>query len=145
MQSANHARPTIVVLIERITMKYTLLRTFFGFGKLNVQYACPKCGESLLSPIAEAGTTDTCPGCSTQFEVPGLSDRLRIEKENQERDQAKQQARDRREQARAERERELMLQRQRREAELRSAAEAEIADGESSTILLRGPGEFALM
>lgn len=48
---------------------YEIRKTIFG--KVNVHYPCPKCGERLQSPLSDAGTADSCPDCGTRFEVPG--------------------------------------------------------------------------
>lgn len=40
-------------------------------GVTNVHYDCPRCKESLFSPIRDVGSEDTCPSCSVEFVVPG--------------------------------------------------------------------------
>lgn len=42
------------------------------FGKDEVTYDCPHCGESLRSSLSEAGSSDHCPNCEGTFVVPGL-------------------------------------------------------------------------
>ncbi len=37
-----------------------------------IRYACPSCGEVLLSKVSDVGTKDACPSCSTSYVVPGL-------------------------------------------------------------------------
>lgn len=36
-----------------------------------LSYTCPKCGDALRSPLAEAGTRQTCPQCGAVHVVPG--------------------------------------------------------------------------
>jgi predicted RNA-binding Zn-ribbon protein involved in translation (DUF1610 family) len=40
-------------------------------GKHKVKYGCPKCGETLVNPLSQAGAQDTCPKCNQLFIVPG--------------------------------------------------------------------------
>ncbi len=40
-----------------------------------IRYACPSCGEVLLSKVSDVGTKDACPSCSTSYVVPGLPER----------------------------------------------------------------------
>lgn len=47
-------------------------------GHYVVGYDCPKCGERLRSPIADAGNADGCPNCQARFIVPGSNERERI-------------------------------------------------------------------
>ena len=49
------------------------------FGKHSVHYVCPKCGERLKSPLADAGKQDSCPDCRALFVVPGEQKRRQIE------------------------------------------------------------------
>jgi len=40
-------------------------------GAQHVSYLCPKCGDGLRSPLAEAGKPDTCPNCNARFTFRG--------------------------------------------------------------------------
>ena len=52
-------------------------------GKHKVKYGCPKCGETLVNPLSQAGAQDTCPKCYQLFIVPGknFADKLMAEAE----------------------------------------------------------------
>lgn len=60
---------------------YEIRKTIFG--KVNVHYPCPKCGEPLQSPLSEAGTADSCPNCSARFVVPGADANQSISRNEQ--------------------------------------------------------------
>lgn len=47
-------------------------------GHHHVSYKCPKCGDDLRSPLAEAGKPDTCPNCNARFIVPGADELRRL-------------------------------------------------------------------
>ena len=59
--------------IEQFEVKKSLL------GSYSTHYQCPNCSEWLKSPIAEAGTEDSCPECGTEFIVPGIQQRNDID------------------------------------------------------------------
>lgn len=42
------------------------------FGRVEIAYDCPRCGTDLISPIQDAGGTDTCPKCRKSFRVPNV-------------------------------------------------------------------------
>jgi Zn-finger nucleic acid-binding protein len=43
---------------------------------VNVKYDCPGCTVRLTSGLFEAGSSDSCPDCGTQFVVPGEKEKL---------------------------------------------------------------------
>ena len=47
------------------------------FGKSEVTYDCPECGQNLKSPLSEAGIQDHCPHCECEFIVPGSEEKKR--------------------------------------------------------------------
>lgn len=61
---------------------YEIRKTIFG--KVNVHYPCPRCGERLESPLSDAGTADSCPDCGTRFVVPGADAKQSISRNEQE-------------------------------------------------------------
>lgn len=75
-------------------------------GQYAVHYVCPKCGEGLKSVISDAGNSDTCPVCHTQFVVPGSNERVTIEREQEAAKQRKREATEKRNQEREQRKRE---------------------------------------
>jgi hypothetical protein len=92
------------------------------FGKLRVGYDCPNCRERLRSPLRDAGNSDICPNCHTQFTVPG-TDALRRQQEHL-------RAQKERKQAESQRKAEQLgqLRQQSRDEQLRLAESKRIAD-----------------
>lgn len=45
-----------------------------------MRYRCPCCGAELRSPLAEAGSRDSCPVCGGGFVVPACTERVRRER-----------------------------------------------------------------
>jgi hypothetical protein len=62
------------------TMHYKIRKSLLG--KYEVHFACQSCGESVINPIADAGTEQACPHCGTSCRVPG-------EKEKQQQQEAR--------------------------------------------------------
>ncbi len=44
-------------------------------GAVTVHFACPACKAGINSPVDDAGNTDKCPDCGTDFRVPGMEAR----------------------------------------------------------------------
>ncbi len=82
------------------------------FGRHHVSYKCPRCGDDLRSPLADAGKPDTCPNCNARFVVPGA--------ENLQRMTAEKEADARRKREEAEQRRETKLREQQEKAEARA-------------------------
>jgi uncharacterized Zn finger protein (UPF0148 family) len=113
-------------------------------GGHSVAYECPKCSTGLKSPLDEAGKSDTCPQCGTQFVVPGTEERDRIRQEEQvaklEKEQKAEAARRQKELHEAA-ERELQTAKKRAEQAARQSQSTAFADPP----VFEGPFEYRMV
>jgi uncharacterized Zn finger protein (UPF0148 family) len=49
-------------------------------GNSTVRFRCAACGESLVFPIGDAGTSQVCPSCEVGLVVPGKKEREAVER-----------------------------------------------------------------
>lgn len=54
-------------------MAHQIRRTLLG--KVEVRWDCPRCGEALVFPIDDAGTSQPCPSCGVTGVVPGAEEK----------------------------------------------------------------------
>ena len=73
-------------------MRYSVSKNLIGL--YTVKFECPNCNVSLSSPLKDAGNTDYCPDCGTEFVVPGKKEKQKAAKVAADKNKARQQARD---------------------------------------------------
>lgn len=65
-------------------MNYKIQKRLLGGS--DAVYDCPGCGESLISPLEEAGQEDACPHCGESFVVPGEKEKLAADSQQKDKD-----------------------------------------------------------
>ncbi|QQE12338.1 hypothetical protein JD969_02365 [Planctomycetota bacterium] len=60
-------------IMDNLTAQYKVSKSILG--KTNVIYQCPRCLTELISPLDDAGQTDTCPKCRHYVFVPGVREK----------------------------------------------------------------------
>ncbi len=46
-----------------------------GIGGPSIKYGCPTCSTKLTSSLMEAGSSEFCPQCGSEFSVPGVKEK----------------------------------------------------------------------